>query len=351
VKERAASDLHGVLVVDKPRGPTSHDVVAQLRRVLGTRRVGHAGTLDPMASGVLVALVGEATKLGPYLTAHEKYYEARVVFGRATATLDAEGDTTDEQPVPIALREALQILQANPDGSSPDEAVLGWLARIRAALDAERARALQIPPAYSAIKVQGEKSYARARAGEQVELEPRAVSVSSIRVRAGYSHFDAPSEPQSALHGGLSSSPSPPSPSLDLTIGVSKGYYVRSLARDLGAALGLPAHLGGLRRTASGPFVIADAARIDEGAERLRAALRPLADAARAALPAAELHEMGAARAGQGKRLTIEDFVVPPPGPEPCAWLDPSGRLVAVGEGAEGLFQVRRGFGATERKE
>ena len=345
MSERAAPDLHGVIVIDKPRGPTSHDVVAQLRRALGTRGVGHAGTLDPMASGVLVALVGEATKLGPYLTAHDKHYEARVVFGLATATLDAEGDATDEQPVPTALREALQILQANPDGSSPDEAVLGWLTRIRAALDAERARALQIPPAYSAIKVQGEKSYARARAGEQVELEPRPVSVSSIRARAGSSHFDAPSGQQPAPDGGQTV------PSLDLTIEVSKGYYVRSLARDLGAALGLPAHLAGLRRTASGPFAIADAVRIDEGTERLREALRPLADVARAALPAAELHEMGAVRAGQGKRLTIEDFVVPPPGPEPSVWLDPSGKLVAVGEGVEGLFQVRRGFGARERKE
>jgi tRNA pseudouridine55 synthase len=344
VSERAAPGLHGVIVLDKPRGPTSHDVVARLRRVLGTPGVGHAGTLDPMASGVLVALVGEATKLGPYLTAHHKAYEARVVFGLATDTLDAEGQATGEEPVPAALREALELVRADPGGhgatppaiTQPEPgSIAGWLARLHAALDAERSRSLQIPPAYSAIKVQGAKSYARARAGEEVELAPRPVSVASLRVLAGPSHFDAPSS--------LS-----PRPSLDLAIVVSKGYYVRSLARDLGAALALPAHLGGLRRIASGPFDIADAVTMEEGpgiGDRLRAALRPLACAVRAAMPVAELGDTGAVRARQGKRLTLEDFIAPPSGPEPSAWLDPAGRLVAVGEREGDLFRVRRGFG------
>ena len=337
-------ELHGVIVLDKLRGPTSHDVVAGLRRVLRTSSIGHAGTLDPMASGVLVALVGEATKLGAYLTAHEKRYEARVVFGVATTTLDAEGKVTEEQVVPPALSEALEQLRRSPsesgpplrlssdgvDGSRSDpNSVAFWRARLEVALEVERARVTQIPPAHSAIKVQGQKSYDRARAGEHVELEPRPVSVSQLRIDSSVAR---PPQVEASR------------PYLDLELVVSKGYYVRSLARDLGSTLGFPAHLSGLRRTASGPFAIADAVRMDEGVERLRAALRPLADVARVAIPPAVLTEQGAGRAKQGKRLTLEDFTTPPTDPSLAAWFDPAGCLVAIGENVEGFFQVRRGF-------
>ncbi|MEZ4308272.1 MAG: hypothetical protein R3F14_09535 [Polyangiaceae bacterium] len=136
----------GVLIADKPRGPTSHDVVAHVRRALRERRVGHAGTLDPMATGVLVVLVGEATKLSPYLTAADKRYVARISFGAATTTLDAEGEVTSQAPVPEELLAELRAL---------GEAALATDGRIAAALDEETARAWQVPPAYSAIQIDG----------------------------------------------------------------------------------------------------------------------------------------------------------------------------------------------------
>jgi tRNA pseudouridine55 synthase len=301
----------GVVAVDKPPGVTSHDVVARARRLLGTRRVGHAGTLDPMATGVLVLLVGEATKLGPYLTAHRKRYEARVAFGMATDTLDAEGAPTARAEVPAWLAEELSHLR---DGS-----------RLAEALVAERARVEQVPPAYSAIQVDGQRSYDRARAGEVVDLAPRPVAVAAMEV-AGC---------------GV---PAPPGmPWVDLAIEVSKGYYVRSLARDLGERLGVPAHLAALRRTASGPFEIAAARALDAAA--LRAGLVPLDEAARAALPAGGLTEEGTLRARRGQRLDAASFAVLPPPGEPSAWLDPRGRLVAVGtRETDERFVIHRGF-------
>lgn len=297
-------DPCGVVAVDKPAGMTSHDVVARARRLLGTRRVGHAGTLDPMATGVLVLLVGEATKLGPYLTAHGKRYEARVAFGVGTDTLDREGTPVAQGEVDAALREEIAL------GSGP---------RIAAALAAEGARTAQIPPAYSAIQVNGQRSYDRARAGVAVELAPREVSLLAVRV----------------LGGGVPAAPE--LPFLDLDLEVSKGYYVRSLARDLGERLGAPAHLAALRRTASGPFRIDAVATLE--AEAMRRALVPLDEAARAALPVARLTEAGVLRTRRGQRLDDADFQAPPPA-EPAAWLDENGRLVAIGAG----LAILRGF-------
>lgn len=320
-KERG--DVCGVLVLDKPKGPTSHDVVGKLRRALGMRRIGHAGTLDPMASGVLVMLLGEATKLGPYLTAHDKAYEARVVLGRGTNTLDAEGQVTAEAPLPSWLTE--EITQG---GAGP---------RIAEALDLERARTEQAPPAFSAIKVQGAKSYDRARRGEAVELAARPVAVRSIELRgAGIL------EPERLVF-------------LDVSLDVSKGYYVRSLARDLGLALTVPAHLGALRRTQSGPFGLDAAKALGAPAEELRAAVLPLAAAVRLALPVAVLTAEGVVRASQGKRLGAAHFSEPPPPPRPdepsegeesgtSAWLSPEGRLVAVGKWDHDGYVVQRGF-------
>lgn len=301
----------GVLVIDKPSGPTSHDVVARLRRALGTRRIGHAGTLDPMASGVLVVLVGEATKLAPYLTAEDKRYEARVALGAATDTLDAEGEVTATGEVPGWL--VAEIAEVAAGGAAP---------RLAEVLAAEAARRAQVPPVYSAIHVGGRRSHALARAGAAVELEARPVEVRSIAI------------------AGATADP----PALALAIDVTKGYYVRSLARDLGARLGVPAHLAALRRTASGGFVIAEAAPPDAGREALGAAMLPVEEAARRSLPVATLTGAGALRAARGQPLGAGDFVAAPEGAGPSAWLDGDGRLIAVGAPAAGGFSVLRGF-------
>lgn len=307
-----AGEVHGVLVVDKPRGPTSHDVVARMRRALGTRRVGHAGTLDPMASGVLVVLAGEATKLAPYLTAEDKRYVARVALGTGTDTLDAEGQVSETQPIPGWLREEIAALEGDPAG-------LERAPRIAAALAAERERRAQVPPAHSAIKVGGQRSYALARAGQEVDLAARPVEVRALGLRAA------------AWSAGA--------PEIEVELLVSKGYYVRSLGRDLGAHLGLPAHLTALRRTASGAFTIDRAARLTEeraSGEALLRALIPLEQAAALGLPTARLTEEGAQRARQGKPMRLADFTEPPPvvageSEAAAAWLGPDGQLVAVG--------------------
>jgi tRNA pseudouridine55 synthase len=303
----------GVLVVDKPVGPSSHHAVARVRRALGMQRVGHAGTLDPLASGVLVVLVGEGTKLGAYLTAHRKRYVARVVLGVETSTLDAEGEVTREGEVPGWLLGEIEEL-AGGGREAP---------RIEGALAGERARTEQVPPAFSAIQVGWLRSYARARAGEEVELEERAVEVMALSVTGA----------------GVA-----PRPFLELEMEVGKGYYVRSLARDLGERLGLPAHLGALRRTASGPFEIAGAVPLDAGAARLREAIVPLGEVVGRSLPVVKLTGGGGERAKVGKRLGVGDFEDAPPEGVACAWVGEEGRLVAIGVWRDGEGAVSRGF-------
>jgi tRNA pseudouridine55 synthase len=286
----------GVLVANKPRGVTSHDVVNGARRLFSTRAVGHAGTLDPMASGVLVLLFGEATKLAAYVTLADKEYRATVTFGSATDTLDADGRTVREEPL------------------GPD-----WLdeSRLSAALDVERARTLQEPPEFSAISVGGERSYRRARRGESVHLAPRAVRLERLEV----------------LERG--------DRSLTLALTVSKGYYVRAFARDLGASLGIPAHLSNLARIASGPFRIEEATAWPP--ETLPA-LIPVAAAARRSLPCATLASSGAERAARGQRLAPTDFANEPP-QGTSAWFAADGTLAALGSRhPDGTFRVIRGF-------
>lgn len=287
----------GVLVVNKPRGPTSHDVVAEARRLLGTRAIGHAGTLDPMASGVLVLLVGEATKLAQYLTLDDKEYRATVRFGRSTDTLDAEGQTTEERELPPGF---------------PDDAQLD------AALEAERGRSEQVPPAFSAISVDGVRAHRRTRRGEIVTLATRPVSVRALTV----------------LHQARGS--------LTVTLAVSKGYYVRAFARDLAARLGVPAHLSALERTRSGPYRIEEAVTWPPAAPP---SLVSVADAATRAMPAVRLTADGVARAECGKVLAGEHFETPPGGVPVSAWFDPAGRLVALGRAdGEDTHRVLRGF-------
>jgi len=180
---------------------------------------------------------------------------------------------------------------------------------------------MQIPPAFSAIQVGGRRSYERARAGEQVDLAPRAVALRSVRLLRVLPETNA----------------------IDVEVVVSKGYYVRSFARDLGASLGAPAHLGALRRMASGGFRVSDAVRLDADIEVLRAAVRPLAIIAAEALPVVQLTAEGARRARLGQRLGNADFETPP-APGRIAWLDPDGRLVAIGTSSADGFAVERGF-------
>lgn len=285
----------GVLVVDKPAGMTSHDVVAVARRALATRAVGHAGTLDPMATGVLLLLVGEATKLNPYLSLETKEYVAEVSFGRATDTLDREGAT---------------LIELDPGAVSLERAALDD------ALAAERERTSQVPPNISAIKIDGERSHRLARRGMAKELPPRAVHVEALELLA----FEPPR--------------------ITLRARVSKGYYVRALARDLGERVGLPAHLSALRRTASGRFELADAVPWPPTAE---AALMPLSAVVRRCLPVSTLTDEGRARARTGKRLGPEHFRGVASASE-AAWLDAEDRLIAVGRADSDGFRVVRGF-------
>ncbi|GAA4924423.1 tRNA pseudouridine synthase B [Stackebrandtia albiflava] len=214
----------GFAVVDKPGGMTSHDVVARMRRLAGTRKVGHGGTLDPMATGVLVVAVGRITRLLTYVTGCDKSYEATIRLGEATVTDDAEGDVT-----------------ATADVSGvTDEAVHAGLATMRGEIS-------QVPSAVSAVKIDGKRAYKRVREGEQVELPARRVTVSRLDVTAV--RRDA----------GLE---------VDVRLDCSSGTYVRAIARDLGDLLGVGGHLTSLRRTRVGGFGIDEAATLEELAER-----------------------------------------------------------------------------------
>lgn len=287
----------GVLVVDKPCGPTSHDIVAQARKVFSTRSVGHAGTLDPMASGVLVLMFGEAKKLSAYLTAHDKSYCAEVAFGRSTDTLDGEGVTVHEQPL--------------PEPWPPQQ-------RLSEALRRELARTVQVPPSVSAIKVSGRAAHRRVRAGESLELAERPVKVHALELVR--------------ITGARAT----------IELRVSKGYYVRAFARDLGDALDVPAHLSQLRRTRSGPWSLANAV---SWPVTTPPPLISTKQAALACLPSANLNAPGALRARQGKPLEQSDFSMPPGTAGVNVWLDPEGHLVALGSEQEpGEYRVVRGF-------
>ena len=303
-----------VVVVDKPRGPTSHDVVAQLRRKLRTKHVGHCGTLDPMATGVLVVAVEDGTKLVPWLTVDDKAYEATVCLGIATDSFDADGRETARVAIGAELQEALMLLASRGASKLPPV-----LAR---AVEAERTRALQMPPAISAIRIGGERAHAIARRGESPDLVAREVCVRRLEV----------------VGGGLD-----PGPFLRIEVDVTKGYFVRSLARDLAEALGTVGHLTQLRRTRSGAFTLADAVPLDATPDELRASLMPIDRAARRALPVSVLTEEGVRAAGHGQRLMPDQLRDPHPGPS--AWLDEAGALVAIGEvDADGGGRVLRGF-------
>lgn len=243
-------EVDGVVLVDKPEGMTSHDIVAVARRALATRRVGHTGTLDPFATGLLVLLVGNATRLQPYVDGEPKIYEATIRFG-------VETDTGD--PTGIPIREA-----SLPDRSRIDAAI----GQLTGTID-------QVPPAYSAKQVDGVRAYAAARRGTPLVLRPATVFVESWEVRD---------------YRG---------PDLDVVIVCGSGTYVRSLARDLGALSGSAAHLTALRRTRSGPFDVHGASTLED-VRGGRAAVLP-ARAAVPGLPAEQLTDLEAQRVSHGQ--------------------------------------------------
>jgi tRNA pseudouridine55 synthase len=259
---RARTAPDGLVVVDKPAGVTSHDVVARVRRILGTRKVGHAGTLDPMATGVLVLGIERATRLLGHLALSDKAYDATVRLGRATVTDDAEGDETSATDASSVTREAVE-----------------------AALEPLRGAIEQRPSSVSAVKVDGVRSYARVRAGEDVALPARRVTVARLDVL----------DVRAPLVDG------PPVLDVDITVTCSSGTYVRAIARDLGAALCVGGHLTALRRTRVGPFAL-EGARTLEDLEA-RPGVLPMGEAVAAAFARADVDTATAARVLTGARV------------------------------------------------
>jgi tRNA pseudouridine55 synthase len=283
----------GLLVVDKPAGWTSHDVVGRARRLCATRKVGHAGTLDPMATGVLVLGIGRATRLLTFLVGCDKDYTATIRLGQTTVTDDAEGEVTASVPA----------------GHLTDEQLAAAVAALTGAIQ-------QVPSSVSAIKVKGERAYHRVRAGEDVELAARPVTVSRFEVLA-------------TREGDVDGIPVL---DVDVEVTVSSGTYVRALARDLGASLGVGGHLLALRRTRVGAFTLDGAHDLTELGELLEAQgadampVTPLADAARAQFAVRELTPEETTAVGYGQRPESAQ----PGRTEPVAAFAPDGRLVAM---------------------
>ena len=282
---RESSTESGLVVVDKPAGLTSHDVVGRVRRLARTRKVGHAGTLDPMATGVLLLGVNKATRLLGHLALTEKSYEATVRLGAATTTDDAEGEvlaTADPAAVAAVAEEALRAAIADLVG------------------DIE-----QVPSSVSAIKVNGERAYKRVRAGEDVVLPARPVSVHEIAVG------------ELARGDGT----------LDVRLSVrcSSGTYIRAIARDLGAALGVGGHLTQLRRTAVGPVGIDAAHSLEDMVESGSAPLLPMPQVAGRFFATVDVDEDAARAVGHGRALDLELTVS-----GPVAVLGPDGAFLAL---------------------
>ncbi|GIJ26880.1 tRNA pseudouridine synthase B [Micromonospora qiuiae] len=273
----------GLIVVDKPGGVTSHDVVARVRRLARTRRVGHGGTLDPMATGVLVIGVNRATRLLTYVIGADKSYTATIRLGQATVTDDAEGDVTSTTPA----------------GRLTDDGIRSALAALTGEID-------QVPSAVSAIKINGQRAYKRVREGESVELPARRVTVSRLDVLAIRRE-------------------QPDVVDVDVDVACSTGTYIRAIARDAGLALGVGGHLTALRRTAVGGFRLAEAVTLDELERRAPDLVDlPLAVAAQRFFPRRD------ASADEAKVLSHGGPLDPVGLPGPYAVFDPAGGLIAI---------------------
>jgi tRNA pseudouridine55 synthase len=277
--------IDGLIVVDKPAGMTSHDVVAHVRRLARTRRVGHGGTLDPMATGVLVVGVGRATRLLTYVIGTEKAYAATIRLGRTTVTDDAEGE----------------VLASMPADGVTDQAIRAGLAAMTGEID-------QVPSAVSAVKIDGRRAYQRVRGGEDVRLAARRVTVSRLDVLA--------------IRGDVDGEPGVVD--VDVDVACSSGTYVRAIARDLGDALGVGGHLTALRRTAVGGFTLAEAVTLDALAERGDPVTMSMADAARRCFPGRKTDADEARVLSHGGPLPAVGIS------GPYAVFDPAGGLVAI---------------------
>ncbi|MFI6880859.1 tRNA pseudouridine(55) synthase TruB [Streptomyces sp. NPDC050400] len=292
----------GLVIVDKPSGFTSHDVVAKMRGIAKTRKVGHAGTLDPMATGVLVLGVERATKLLGHLALTEKEYLGTIRLGQNTLTDDAEGEITSSTDASGVRREAVDAGVAKLTGDI-----------------------MQVPSKVSAIKIKGVRSYKRARDGEDFEIPARPVTVSSFAV---YDVRDAVAEDGT--------------PVLDLVVSVvcSSGTYIRALARDLGADLGVGGHLTALRRTRVGPYKLDSARTLDQLQESLT--VMPVAEAAAAAFPRWDVDVRRAKLLLNGVRLEMPGEYV---GAGPVAVFDADGAFVALVEESKGKAKSLAVFG------
>ncbi len=280
--------MAGLTVVDKPPGLTSHDVVARVRRIAGTRRVGHGGTLDPMATGVLVIGIGRATRLLTYVSGSDKTYTATIRLGVTTASDDADGEQ-------LSRADASQVTE---------EQVRAGLAPLTGDIE-------QVPSSVSAIKVAGKRSYARVRAGEQVQLKPRPVRVSRFELRE-------------------LRRPEPDLLDCEVLVTCSAGTYVRALARDLGAGLGVGGSLMALRRVDAGVFSLADAVPLAELEDSGRGFLLSLSEAADRLFPRRDVPETDAARLSHGNPLPAVGM------PGPYAVFGPRG-VIAVARERDGL--------------
>lgn len=284
----------GVLPIDKPEGPTSHDVVALARRALHERRIGHTGTLDPFASGLLLLCIGRATRIAEYLTGMSKSYRATMRLGAATATDDLTGEL-------VASSESWRILSAD---------------QIAVALQAEVGRRLQTPPDYSAKKIEGRRAYKLARAGEDVAMQAAEIEIEDIAL------VDV------AL------------PDVTFDVRVSSGTYIRAIARDVGERLGTHAHLRALRRTAVGEHGVADALPLDALAdeERVRAALITPADAL-GGMTRVQVDAYGAGEIAHGRGLALAAM----PDADPVAVVQDH-TLIAIAAVSDGRLRPRKVF-------
>lgn len=287
-RQRTAAD--GLIIIDKPAGVTSHDVVARLRRVCGTRAVGHAGTLDPMATGVLVLGIERATKLLGHLTASTKCYDATIQLGVATNTEDAEGQVTAVTPAGHLTDEAIRLVAA---------AYVGDI--------------MQVPSSVSAIKVDGVRSYKRARAGESFELPARPITIHSLDVSAIRREDEVVA--------------------VDISVACSAGTYIRALARDLGVSLGVGAHLLALRRTAAGHFSLSDAIPLPEVGDTV--SLMPLTDVLAREYTLVQLDAVQTAQVLHGARIQVTGAA--PGGLVGLTATD--GTLLALSEARAGVWQ------------
>jgi len=290
-KAKSSPGIDGLLLIDKPADWTSHDVVAKVRGITGQRRIGHTGTLDPLATGLLVLCLGQATRLVEYMVGHDKRYVGHIRLGQATATDDAGGQVISEKPVPPLTRADLDTIASEFTGPIS-----------------------QAPPAYSAVKIGGQRAYAAARAGKVVALQPRPVTIHDLRLQ----------QEQPGL--------------LSITVTCSAGTYIRSLARDIGERLGCGAHLASLRRTHAGRFDVASALTL----ERLELAVQDGRLPNLLRFPDEGLLDISAAivTVERGARLAhgevLEGRAAATPGAEVARIYDSQGGFLAIGSVAPG---------------